>query len=433
MTEGLCTLSRRELDRVGAIEAVAAGRLQQREAAKQLGLSVRQVKRLVRRFRDQGAAGLASRRRGRPSNNRVSDQLRAQAVALVRERYADFGPTLAHEKLTELHGLQLSVETLRKLMIEAELWQPKRRRRRPIFQLRERRPRRGELIQIDGSPHAWFEGRGERCTLLVFIDDANGELVQARFAPAETTAAYMQALGEYLQRRGRPVALYSDRHSIFRLAKQECESGRTLTQFGRALKTLEIEAIQAHTPQAKGRVERANLTLQDRLVKELRLAGINAIEAANDFLPDFLADYNRRFAISPKSAQDAHRPLYHSPEELDRVLCLHHSRRLSKSLSMQFQNTLYQIQRRGGGYHLRGAQITVCEHLDGRVTLLHHNRPLPYSTLAKGERPAPVEDDKTLNQRVDQALASPSLPSATKPRPDHPWRKAFKPQAVVSP
>lgn len=433
MAEGLYTLSRGELDRVGVIEAAAAGRLRQSEAAKQIRLSVRQVKRLVRRFRGQGAAGLASRRRGRPSNNRVSDQLRAQAVALVRERYADFGPTLAHEKLTELHGLQLSVETLRKLMIEAELWQPKRRRRRPVFPMRERRPRRGELIQIDGSPHDWFEGRGEPCTLLVFVDDANGEIVQARFAPSETTVAYMQALGEYLQRRGRPVALYSDRHSIFRLTQQECENGRMLTQFGRALRMLGIEAIQAHTPQAKGRVERAHLTLQDRLVKELRLAGIRTIEAANDFLPGFLADYNRRFAIRPKNAQDAHRPLDHSPQELERILCLQHTRRLSKNLSMQFQNTLYQIQSRGGGYHLRGAQITVCEHLDGRITLLYHGRPLDYDTLAKGERPAPVEDDKTLNQRVDQALVTRTSPPVTKPKPNHPWRRGFKAHPATQP
>lgn len=431
MTEGLCTLSHRELDRVGVIEAVAAGRQRQREAAEQLGLSVRQVKRLVRRYRDEGAAGLASRRRGRTSNRRLDAALREQALALVRERYADFGPTLAHEKLTERHELGLSVETLRQWMIDAGLWQVKRRRQRSVFQLRERRPRRGELVQIDGSPHDWFEGRAERCTLLVFIDDATGELLQARFAPAETTRAYLEALGDYLAQHGRPVALYSDRHSIFRPTQSECANGQTLTQFGRALRELDIEAIHAHTPQAKGRVERANQTLQDRLVKELRLAGIDDLDAANAFLPGFLAEFNRRFAVAPQSAEDAHRPLHHGTEALERILCLQATRHLSKSLSVQYRNTLYQVQRRGGGYHLRGATVTVCEHLDGRITLLHQGRVLPYTVYRKGERPPPVEDEKTLNQRVDQALAKSTPTTPHKPKPDHPWRKGFQAAAAT--
>lgn len=433
MTEGLCTLSWRELDRVGVIEAVVAGRLRQREAAGQLALSTRQVKRLVRRHREHGAAGLASRRRGRPSNHRLSDAVRAQALALVRAHYADFGPTLAHEKLIERHGLALSVETLRKLMIDEGLWQPKRRRHRPVFQLRERRPRRGELVQIDGSPHDWFEGRGEPCTLLVFVDDASGAIVQARFAPAETTAAYMAALGDYLRQRGRPVAVYSDRHSIFRLTQKERANGRTLTQFGRALAALDIEAIQARTPQAKGRVERANQTLQDRLVKEMRLAGIGDIDAANRFLAGFLHDYNRRFAVAPRRPEDAHRPLHQDAEALERILCRQHTRRLSQSLSVQFHNVLYQVESRGGGYHLRNRQITVCEHFDGRITLLHQGHPLAYRTYQKGERPTPVEDDKTLNQRVDQALARQACPAPPKPKASHPWRKAFKPQSALGP
>lgn len=422
MSEGLIALSHRELDRLGVIEAVAQGRRRQREAADELGLSVRQLKRLVRRYRDDGAAGLASRRRGRPSNNRLAAEVREHALQLVREHYADFGPTLAHEKLTELHGLSLSVETLRQLMTQAGLWQVKRRRKRAVFQLRERRPRRGELIQIDGSPHDWFESRGERCTLLVFIDDASGEILQARFAPAETTQAYMQTLGAYLERHGRPVALYSDRHSIFRLTAKERENGATLTQFGRALKSLQIEAIHAHTPQAKGRVERANKTLQDRLVKEMRLAGISDIDAANVFLDTFLPDYNRRFAVSPRNSEDAHRPLHHSAEELERILCLHAPRTLSKSLSLQYQNVLYQVQRRGGGYHLRGASVTVCEHFDGAITLLHQGQALAYTTYQKGERPPPLEDEKTLNQRVEAALAK-QPPRPSKPKSNHPWRQ----------
>ncbi len=431
MVEGLCTLSHRELDRVGVIESVVAGRLRQREAAARLGISTRQVKRLVRGFRGGGGAALASRRRGRPSNNRLAEAVRTEALALVRSCYADFGPTLAHEKLTGTHGLTLSVESLRQWMIAEQLWRAKRRRRRAVFQLRERRPRCGELIQIDGSPHDWFEGRAERCTLIVFIDDASGAILHAHFTPAETIAAYMHALRTHIERHGRPVALYSDRHSIFRLTQKECASGATLTQFGRALQSLDIEAIHAHTPQAKGRVERANQTLQDRLCKELRLAGISERASANDFLKTFLADYNRGFAVAPKSSEDAHRLLHHSAEELARILCLHTPRRLSTSLSIQYRNTLYQVQSRGGGgYHLRGAQITVCEHLDATITLLHQGKALAYTTYARGERPAPIEDDKTLNQRVEHTLAKQAPTAANKPKPNHPWRTAFKAHAL---
>lgn len=419
-------MSKRELDRVGVIEAAIAGRLTQHEAAKQLGLSVRQVKRLVRRYRQDGPAALASRRRGRPSNNRLAGALREQALELVGARYGDFGPTLAHEKLTELHGLKLSVETLRKWMIDAELWKPKRRRYSAVHQLRERRPCHGELLQVDGSPHAWFEERGERCTLLVFIDDATGDIGHAHFAPTETTEAYMVALQHYLAQHGRPAALYSDRHSIFRLTQSECANGHTLTQFGRALRELNIEAIHANTPQAKGRVERANQTLQDRLVKELRLAGICDIEAANRFLPRFLDDFNRRFAVTPKRPENAHRTVYHSPEQLDRIFCLHHQRRLSKSLSIQFQNVLYQVDLPGNSRRLRGTELTVCEHFDGRITLLSDGKTLPYTTFRKGERQPALADEKTLNQRVDNALAQQAARKPRKPAASHPWRQSLK-------
>jgi transposase len=421
VAEGLITLSVRELDRAEVVREVAGKRLAQKEAAARLGLSVRQLKRLVRRFREAGVEALVSKRRGRPSNNRLAQTVRVQALEFVRSRYADFGPTLAHEKLTEVHGLRLSVESVRQLMIGAGLWQPKRRRQAKAFQLRERRPRLGELVQIDGSPHNWFEGRAPACTLLVFIDDATGQLLALRFAPAETTGAYMELLHEYLDRYGRPVSLYSDRHSIFRVnAKEDDLAGQT--QFARALQTLQIEAIHAHTPQAKGRVERANLTLQDRLVKEMRLAGIASMQAGNAFLEQFRLDYNRRFAIEPKRPENAHRPVLHSAEELALIFSLHSTRRLSKNLTLQFQNTLYQIRGRGRG--LAQANVTVCEHFDGTVTLLYQSKPLAYTTYQRSERPSAVEDEKTLNQRVEQALAAQLAKPLCKPKPDHPWRRS---------
>jgi transposase len=281
MPEGTVTLTKRELDRVVVLQTVINRKITQMEAALALGLGVRQVKRLIRRMRTKGEAALTSLRRGQPSNRRLKPDLRSQIESLLQDKYPDFGPTLAREKLVEIHGLHVSVETIRRIQSELGLWRPKRRKAVRNHQMRERRPRRGELVQIDGSPHAWFEERGERCTLIVFIDDATGTLLALRFAPTETTEAYMLTLHEYMKQHGCPVALYSDKHSIFRLTKEDPANGNTTTQFGRALVELDIEAIHAHSPQAKGRVERANQTLQDRLVKELRLQGISDMASAN--------------------------------------------------------------------------------------------------------------------------------------------------------
>ena len=415
------TMSRREVDRLGVIQAVADRRLRQREAARQLGLSTRQVKRLVRDFRERGPAGLISGHRGRPSNNAIPAATRAAVLALVRERYADFGPTLACEKLADCHGFTLSTETLRQWMIAEGLWTPRRRKQARIHQRRPRRPCRGELVQVDGSLHHWFEDRGDPCTLIVFIDDATSELLALRFAPAETTQAYMETLGIYLAQHGRPVALYSDKHSVFRVNNPEREG--ELTQFSRALKTLDIEPIHANTPQAKGRVERVNGTLQDRLVKELRLQGISDPERGNDFLEYFRLDCNRRFAIAPQNPADAHRAVLHSAEELAPILCLHHRRTLSKNLCFQFRNREYQIQTRGQGYQLRKAAVTVCEGFDGAVTVLHRGRVLDYRLLAQGQPPAPLDDEKSVHLSVQNAKQQQLANPAHKPAPDHPWKR----------
>lgn len=421
MTGERITMSHKEVDRLGVIQSVAGKHLRQREAARQLGLSVRQVKRLVRRYRGQGVGGLVSGHRGRCPNNAIAEAVRQEVLDIVRERYSDFGPTLACEKLVAHHGYTHSVETLRQWMIADGLWQPKRRKGARIHPRRPRRPCLGELVQIDGSPHDWFEDRGPRCTLIVFIDDATSRLLALHFAPAETTQAYMQTLGQYLGQHGRPLALYSDRHSIFRVNHPECEG--KLTQFSRALKTLDIEPIHANSPQAKGRVERANQTLQDRLVKELRLRGISDIDAANAFLPAFIADYNARFAIEPQSPVDAHRPLLHSADELALILCQHHTRKLSKNLTFQFQNREYQLQEQGKGYRLRGAAVTVCEAFDATITILHKGQSLSWRLLAEGEPPIPLDDEKSIHHTVDLAKHKQAAKPAYKPAPDHPWNR----------
>lgn len=416
-------MSHKELDRVGVIRKVVDGVLLQREAALQLDVSVRQVKRLVRAFRAEGASGLVSRHRGRLGNNRIAASVRDHFIELVRTRYHDFGPTLAHEKLAEEHGFGHSVETLRAWMIAEGLWRPRQRRQASIHQRRPRRPCRGELVQIDGSPHAWFEDRGDACCLIVFIDDATGELGALRFVPVESTRAYMETLASYLQAHGRPVAFYSDRHSIFRVNHPDREG--ELTQFSRALKTLDIGAIHANTPQAKGRVERANQTLQDRLVKELRLRAISDIDAANAFLPEFVADYNRRFAKPPQNPADAHRPVLHDAGELALILSIHHTRTLSKNLTCQFHNREYQITGQGKGYRLRRSFVTLCEDFDGQITILSKGQMLNYRLLEQGEPPIPIENEKSVLGRIDQIKQQQATTTAHKPPPDHPWRTGY--------
>lgn len=226
MIKGTVELSYQEMDRLEVLKSLESKDISQLTAAAKLGLSTRQVRRLQKRYQKEGVSGLVSKHRGKKSNNQLSPELRAEITDLIREKYSDFGPTLAHEKLTEVHAKELSVESVRRIMLDEGLWKAKQKRKeKPVFQLRKRRERFGELIQIDGSPHDWFEGRGPYCTLIVFIDDATSKLTALRFSPTETTQAYMEIMKDHLRRHGRPVATYSDRHAIFRVNQPEAESG----------------------------------------------------------------------------------------------------------------------------------------------------------------------------------------------------------------
>ncbi len=314
----LVTLNMRELDRLKVIQAVVDSGLKPGRAAERLGLTVRQIERLVIRYRESGAVGLTSRKRGRPGNRRLDEELARRALTIIRERYADFGPTLACEKLSECHGIQLAKETVRRLMTDAGLWVPRRQRPPKVYQPRARRACLGELIQIDGSEHAWFENRAPQCTLLVYVDDATSRLMYLHFTASESTFSYFEATRAYIERYGKPGALYSDKASVFRSVKAH-ETGRSVTHFGRAMYELNIDIFCANSSSAKGRVERAHLTLQDRLVKELRLRGISTVADANAYAPSFMAAYNARFAKPPKSDFNAHRPLP-DDENLNMVL-----------------------------------------------------------------------------------------------------------------
>ena len=395
-------MSYEELDRVSVIERVIEKRLTQREAARMLGLTSRQVRRLRRAYGRDGPRGVASKHRGRPSKRRLPSALRRQVLATVRSRYEGFGPTLAHEKLTEVHGWKLSVETLRHWMIEDGLWIPRARREPRIQQPRRRRPCRGELIQIDGSDHEWFEERAVRCTLLVFIDDATGALMELLFCESESAFSYFAAMRSYLEQHGKPVALYSDKAGVFRVNQKEPHGGAGVTQFGRALSSLNIDILCANTPAAKGRVERAHLTLQDRLVKELRLREISDVEAANAFAPEFIADYNRRFARAPRSEHDAHRPLQPS-DDLARVFSWQESRLVSKSLTLNYKRVLYVLDPTDAARAARGKAVGIEEREDGSLSFWHGENELLATAFPKehGVQPGEVVENKRLSAALD--------------------------------
>ena len=333
---GLILMSEHELQRIEVLSQVLDGSLRTATAAQVLGLSQRQVQRLIREVQADGAMAVRHKLRGRPSNNRTSDLKRDYVLSLIRQDYPDFGPTLVAEKLSERHCIRVSSETLRKWMIADGIWQSRVQRRR-VHQPRLRREALGELIQIDGSEHRWFEDRGPACTLLVFIDDATGALMHLRFVRSETTESYFAALTDYLHEHGLPVAFYSDKHSVFRVNKAEARSGHGMTQFGRALSELNVEILCANSSQAKGRVERANRTLQDRLVKELRLAGISDMTAGNAFLPGFIARHNLRFAHSPARLENLHRPINLPRSRLADILCIRDQRQVGASHVVHYE------------------------------------------------------------------------------------------------
>ncbi len=410
----LVTMSKAEMNRLEVMGQLEEKRMTQRAAAEILGMSIRQVRRLLRAYRREGAAGLVSKQRGKPSHHQLDRETVQAAIDLLHGRYAGFGPTLAHEKMVEGEGLKLGLGSVRKIMIEEGLWKAKKARKVEVHQMRERRASQGELEQMDGTDHDWFEGRGERCTLLVMIDDATGQLGALSFVPEESFFGYCGLLRQYLAAHGRPAGLYTDRHGIFRVNIPNTSSGDNLTQFGRAMQSLEIPILCANTPQAKGRVERANKTLQDRLVKEMRLRGINNMQQGNAYLPEFMADFNARFAVPPRSTLDAHRPLL-AHQNLDQILVWQENRLVSKNLTLQFKNVVYQIQTDRPAYSLYKAQVTICQDAQGQVAILYKGDALAYTIFQKQEHQSEVVTAKQ--------VAHPRKPFH--PAPDHPWRRDF--------
>ncbi len=397
-------LNEKEMDRLCVLRQVKDRQLTQEEAGQRLKLTSRQIRRLLKQVEHSGSQGIKRCKVG--GNRTFPDDFKIQVMDVVKTTYADFGPTFAAEKLLERQELRVNRETLRQWMIEAGLWKGRPRKAARIHQSRERRPRFGELVQIDGSHHDWFEGRGPACCLLVFIDDATSKILSMAFEPSETTMGYFRCLKNHLKTYGRPLAYYSDKHSIFKTTRQDCVDGRLAdTQVHRALRELQIELICAHSSQAKGRVERANLTLQDRLIKEMRLRQISNIDEGNAYLNSFLSQHNKRFAVQAKNASDAHRPLYHESESLKRILSIQSIRKVTKNLEFSHNCNLYQIQRPGGGYHLRNAAVTVCEYTDETIGVFYKSESLHYIVKPQVAKQPTTIDTKEINPFVNQLVA----------------------------
>lgn len=403
-------MSLREVRRLKAVQGAIDGQITQRAAASMVGLSERQARRLVRAVREEGDRGIIHKARGRPSNRRTPEKVRDRAVSLYKRKYHDFGPTLASEKLLDLDGIGISDETLRGWLIEAGIWEG-RRKRSAHRQWRRRKGCFGEMVQMDGSHHDWLEGRGPWLVLMGYIDDATGN-VYGRFYEYEGTVPAMDSFKRYVRKHGLPMSVYLDRHTTYKstgkLTPEEEMEGlaEPLSQFERALEELGVEVIHALSPQAKGRVERLFGVLQDRLVKEMRLEGIRTKDEANGFLAGYLPKHNKRFRVCPANETDVHVKL---PKrfDLDKHLCIKAGRTIRNDNTVALGGRLYQVE--GAS---KTKKVTVEERLDGSLRIMGGNESLKYREIT--ERPRKEAAAKT-DRRVYNRPRTPSK--------DHPWRR----------
>ena len=410
-------MNQKERDRLQVLHEAKKRQITQQEAAAQMGVSERWVRKLLARLRQQGDRGVMHRLRGRVSNRKIREPVRAKAVALVRREYRDFGPTLASEYLAERHRVRVSRETLRQWMIQAQLWKPRRARIERVHTWRPRRAQCGELVQWDTSEHDWLEDRGEKLYLVALIDDATSR-AKARFVRHDSTQENLRLLRRYLERWGRPGAFYTDKASLFRINRppqpeEQLQGKRPQTQIGRALEELGIEWIPAHSPQAKGRVERFFGTAQDRLVKGLRKAGAHTLEEAQHYLERvYLPLWNRRFTVAAANPTDAHRPL--GPEHhLAAILSQVESRVVMPDYTVPWEGRRYQIARAALRAGLRGARVRMEKRLDGSIALRFRGHYLPVRVCEP--RPEPAGP-------VQPAPRSPKPASNSRP---HRWMEGF--------
>jgi transposase len=405
--EGIFVMSREELRRVSVVQRVLDGELTQGRAAEVLGVCERQVRRLVRRVREEGEEGVIHRGRGRSSSRAIGRKVRRRVIALCRGRYVGFGPTLAAEKLRDEEGIVLSRETLRS-WFRAEHLSYRRRRGRAHRRWRERKSCFGEMVQVDGSHHDWFEGRAGGCVLMGYVDDATGTAF-GRFYPFEGTVPALDSFGRYVRRYGIPMSVYLDKHSTYKSTRratieEELRDVEPMSEVERALVELGVKVVHADSPQAKGRIERVFRTLQDRLVKEMRLRRIGGIEEANEFLEEYLPVYNERFRVEPVGEADLHRRIPRGVM-LERVLCVRRERFLRNDFTVAYNGKLYQIEDR-----TRAKKVIVEERIDGSMAITYKGRVLKFTEI--GERP---------KRREGPGSYRPAPRKVYRPPREHPW------------
>lgn len=404
--------------RLTVIEELSDGLINGTTAANKLNLSVRQVKRLKAEFKNKGHDGLIHGSRGRPGNRKIDINLENNIVKIINDKYSDFGPLLAHEKLQEFHQVKLGHETIRAIMIRNHIWKNKKRKRSQYFSWRERRGSYGELQQFDGSYHNWFEGRNQylpEACLLISIDDATGRITYAKFDTNESTMAVFRFWLEYIKQNGIPGEIYLDKFSTYKINHpMAVDNAELMTQFRRAMKELGISLILANTAQAKGRVERLYQTLQDRLVKEMRLLGISTIETANIFLKErFIPWFNSRFAVIPKSNNNCHRVLDISTTvKLSGIFSKHYIRGINNDFTVQYNTKWYQLKEIQPTTILKTEKVMIEERLDDTIKIKYKNHYLNFFLLPN--RPLKVRSSPiVLTQHK----------SNWRPPKDHPWRQ----------
>jgi transposase len=405
---GTITMSMKEAQRLHVVQKAIEKHITQKEAARLMGLDLRQAQRIIQRVRQEGDQGICHRARGTEPNNRIPDKVKDKVIELCQKTYYELGPTHAQEKLLEDRRIKVSVETLRTWFVERDL-PYRKRRKRPHRQWRERKVCRGEMVQLDGSHHDWFQGRGPVCVLMAYVDDATGE-VFARFYEYEGTIPAMDSFKRYIRQYGVPQSVYLDRHSTYKATvhyqtiEDQLEDRQLMSHFERSLQELGVKVIHAYSPQAKGRVERLFGTFQDRVIHEMRLSGVNNNEEGNEFLAAYLPKYNRQFGVAPAKKADLHRP-FKDRKELDRILSIRTKRALRNDFTVAHNRKLYQIKD-----NIRTKSVTVEERTDGSMRILHNGQRLRY---------------KEIKSRPIQEVQKPLLPrvcKGVKPAANHPWR-----------
>jgi len=423
--EGL-KMSQKDINRHHVIRNVLDGRVSPSQAGLVLGLSNRQIRRLCCQVREQGAKGIIHRLRGRPSNHQLDAELLGKALSALHDPlWEGFGPTFTRDTLADCHGIALSSQTVRRWMARTGLWEIRGKGSRHRS-WRERRPCRGMLTQLDGSDHDWFEGRGPRCVLLLYIDDATSDILYGEFVAVEDTMTLMRTTRTYLKRWGRPVAFYVDRDSIYKINRQatvdeELRDEQPMTQFARAMAELGIEIIWANSPQAKGRVERSFQTHQDRLVKELRLRGISDMTNANQYLwAEYIPRHNQRYAVAAGQAGDAHRPLG-ATHKLEQILSLRSDRTLGNDYTLRYRNRLFQVLEQQVVRIRPGEKVEMEIRLDGSLHVRGKGVYLDFKSIAQ----RPYQPFLVAQPSAAKPRECPAKGVGSTPAQNHPWRRFF--------